>query len=115
MATENENYDVEEATESYITTTDNPYNPQTQFDEWYAYDAMLGYNTTQRLAKTIDYLVKNLKTDDPDLVTDMAMLEMVRLDPLKRYTIVHLKKRDPGTVQISDDLQRQLELVKSLE
>ena len=115
MSEENENYEVEEPTEAYITTTDNPFNPQTQFDEWYTYDTTLGYNTLQRLAKMEDYLVKNLKIDDPGLIPDLAMLELVRLDPLKRYTIVHLKKVDYGTVQISDDLRAQLELVKNLK
>lgn len=115
MSEENENYEVEEPTEAYITTTDNPFNPQTQFDEWYTYDTTLGYKTLQRLAKMEDYLVKNLKTDDPGLIPDMAMLELVRLDPLKRYTILHLKKVDYGTVQISDDLRAQLELVKNLK
>lgn len=27
-----------------LTTTDNPYDPFTQFDEWYALDRQLGYN-----------------------------------------------------------------------
>ena len=112
---ESENYEKELDTESFITTTDNPYNPQTQFDEWYTYDSMLGYNTPQRLAKMNDYLVKTLKTDDPGLVMDMAMLELVRLDPLKRYTILHLKKRDPGTVELTEDQKAQLELVKNLK
>ena len=30
---------------AYITTTDNPYNPKTQFDSWYAFDMQMGYNT----------------------------------------------------------------------
>lgn len=107
----NENYD----TESYITTTDNPWNPQSNFDEWYKFDTDMGYFTPQRLAKTIEYLAKTLKTDDPELLTDMAMLEMVRIDPLKRYTIVHLKKRDPGNVKLTDDQKAELELVRILE
>jgi len=34
-----------------LTTTDNPYNPFTQWDEWYFYDLSEGYNTCERLAK----------------------------------------------------------------
>lgn len=38
-----------------ITTSDNPYDPITQFDEWFAYDEMKGYHSCAllaRLAKT---------------------------------------------------------------
>lgn len=32
-------------TEYMLTTVDNPFNPFTQFDAWYAYDQRMGYNT----------------------------------------------------------------------
>ena len=28
-----------------LTTSDNPYNPFTQFDEWQMFDSLQGYNT----------------------------------------------------------------------
>jgi hypothetical protein len=34
-----------------ITTLDNPYNPFTQFDEWYAFDESKGYHTCSYLAR----------------------------------------------------------------
>ena len=34
-----------------LTTTDNPYNPFTDFDAWYAYDEMKGYHTCSYLAR----------------------------------------------------------------
>ena len=34
-----------------ITTIDNPYNPFTQFDEWYAFDEGKGYCTSGYLAR----------------------------------------------------------------
>ncbi len=37
--------------EVYITTTDNPFDPREQFDEWYAYDVAQGYNTCAYLAR----------------------------------------------------------------
>lgn len=39
----------------YLTTEDNPYDPYTNFDEWFAFDTQNGYNTCAylaRLAKT---------------------------------------------------------------
>lgn len=34
-----------------LTTIDNPYNPFTDFDDWYAYDTAMGYNTCGYLAR----------------------------------------------------------------
>lgn len=33
-----------------LTTTDNPFDPFTQFSEWYKYDCMKGYNSCGILA-----------------------------------------------------------------
>lgn len=29
----------------WLTTVDNPFNPFLQWDDWYAYDMMMGYDT----------------------------------------------------------------------
>lgn len=34
-----------------LTTTDNPFNPFTQWDDWYFYDLSQGYNTCERIAR----------------------------------------------------------------
>ena len=34
-----------------ITTEDNPFDPFTDFSQWYMYDIGLGYNTCARLAR----------------------------------------------------------------
>lgn len=34
-----------------LTTIDNPYNPFTQYDEWYALDRYLGHYTPEYLAR----------------------------------------------------------------
>jgi hypothetical protein len=31
--------------EIMLTTVDNPFNPFTEYDEWYAFDQQMGYNT----------------------------------------------------------------------
>lgn len=38
-----------------ISTSDNPYNPWTQFHEWFVWDETNGYHTCQRLAKLSDF------------------------------------------------------------
>lgn len=34
-----------------LTTTDNPFNPFTQFDDWFLYDESKGYHTCSYLAR----------------------------------------------------------------
>jgi hypothetical protein len=36
-----------------LTTVDNPYNPFTQYDDWYAFDTLKGYNTLSFLARVV--------------------------------------------------------------
>jgi len=36
-----------------ITTTDNPYDPRTDFPSWYAWDVQQGYNTCAYLARVM--------------------------------------------------------------
>lgn len=46
-----------------LSTIDNPYNPFTDFDKWYNYDVLHGYNCCSYLAKiskTSDALPDNL-------------------------------------------------------
>ena len=50
---------MDEVKEFMLTTEDNPFNPFTDFDNWYAFDVSHGYNTTSylaRIAKTSDEL-----------------------------------------------------------
>lgn len=82
-----------EDTTSFLTTIDNPYDPQDQFDEWYVYDQMLGYNTLQRLDKMVSYLREKTRTDSYPTLRILAMAEIRRLDPLRVYTIVEKKSK----------------------
>lgn len=36
-----------------VTTTDNPYNPLTDYDRWDNFDRMQGYNTSEYLARVV--------------------------------------------------------------
>ena len=36
-----------------LTTVDNPYDPFTQYDDWYTWDERNGYHTTGLLARVV--------------------------------------------------------------
>jgi hypothetical protein len=51
----------------YLTTTDNPFSPKTEFDQWFAFDLHKGYNSCgllDRVCKTSDELSDALVSDD---------------------------------------------------
>ena len=54
MSEEREDYDMSEVKEFMLSTSDNPYNPFTQFKEWYAFDIQKGYNTCSYLARVCE-------------------------------------------------------------
>jgi hypothetical protein len=59
-----------------LTTVDNPWNPFTNYDEWYQWDHAQGYDTTgflARIAKTSD----DLSDADQDLAIEQAIDEIV--------------------------------------
>lgn len=66
-------------TEYMLTTFDNPYNPFTQFDEWFNFDETKGYNTCSylaRIAKTSDSLPESMNIEE----ITRAMDEIVKLN-----------------------------------
>ena len=74
-----------------LTTTDNPYNPITQFDEWRAFDEQQGYYSCEylaRVAKTSD----DLSPLDQAIAIEEAIDEIVELNLLGKYKKVVLEK-----------------------
>lgn len=63
--------------EHMLTTTDNPFDPFTQFDEWYAYDVNAGYFTSQFLARIV-ITSDELSEADQSLAIEAAIDEIVR-------------------------------------
>ena len=67
-----------------ITTTDNPYDPMNEFDDWYKYDISHGYGTSEylaRLAKTSSHLGDRLN----DKAIEDAIDEMILFNSSKVY------------------------------
>jgi len=64
-----------------LTTKDNPYNPWTNYDEWYAYDLIKGYNSPSyqaRIAVTSD----QLSDEENDQIINDAIEEIIRIDQM---------------------------------
>jgi hypothetical protein len=62
-----------------ITTTDNPYDPQEDFNQWYVYDMTNGYNTCDylgRIAKTSE----QLSDEENEKETERAIDEIIKYD-----------------------------------
>lgn len=57
-----------------LTTTDNPFDPHTQWREWYAWDLRAGYNTPGLLARMVEEMAGE---DDPDEETIEAAIERI--------------------------------------
>ena len=77
--------------DSWLTTKDNPYDPFTQFDEWYQFDTSNGYNTCgyiARIAKTSD----ELSEEDYNIEIERAIDEILRYEPLNTYIKVNQKE-----------------------
>lgn len=63
--------------EHMLTTTDNPFDPVTQFDDWNAYDMRVGHHTLAYLGRVI-ITSNELSEADQSLAIEYAIDEIVR-------------------------------------
>lgn len=76
-----------------LTTVDNPFNPFTQFDQWYRFDSDKGYNSSQyldRIARTSD----QLSEAENDAEIERAIDEIIKYDVLNVYKKVYESEED---------------------
>lgn len=67
-----------------LSTIDNPYNPFLQFNEWYAFDLQMGYNSCGLLAR-IAITSDELSEIDQSEALELAIDDIVRINPLGIY------------------------------
>lgn len=67
-----------------LTTIDNPYNPFTNYDEWFNYDSAKGYDTPNYLARMTDYS-RAMGDPDIEMLTRFAIEDIVELNVLNIY------------------------------
>lgn len=70
-----------------LTTIDNPFNPFTEFEEWFAFDTRVGYNTLPYLARVIK-TSSDLSDADYDKAADDAIDEILKENILGIYRAV---------------------------
>lgn len=78
-----------------LTTLDNPFDPFTEFTEWYAFDEDKGYHTSgllARYASTSD----ELSSTDLELVIDQAIDYVLQDHALGQYKKVYPKPESDG-------------------
>ena len=76
--------DEESLNDSMLTTTDNPFSPFTQFDEWLAFDNEKGYDTCSYLARIVK-TSDDLSEEDQQLAITRAIDEIVAFNILGIY------------------------------
>lgn len=69
---------------SMLTTIDNPYDPFTQFDDWFAFDEQKGYHTCAYLAR-IANTSDELSDEENDAEIEKAIDSIVKLNVLGIY------------------------------
>ena len=61
-----------------LTTTNNPWNPFTHFNEWYAFDLSHDYGCCEYLARVLK-IAPDLSENDIELMTEQAIDDIVAL------------------------------------
>ena len=72
-----------------ITTTDNPYDPQSEFSQWFLYDTTNGYNTCAYLSR----IAKNseqLSDEENEIENERAIDEIIKYDFMNVYKKVYV-------------------------
>ena len=81
----------ESESETMLTTIDNPYNPFTQFTQWFLYDVEHGYNTGGKIARIAKILDDNSEKENDDAI-EKAYDDLIKYDFLEIY-----KKATPSS------------------
>lgn len=73
-----------------LTTIDNPFDPFTQWREWFSYDTAKGYGTSELLARVI-ITSDELSDADQSLALEQAIDDIVSENVLGLHTKVTKK------------------------
>lgn len=74
--------------EAMLTTVDNPWNPFTHFDEWYAHDIAHGHHSCSLLAR-FARTSNELSDSDNRIAINSAIDEILKFDFEKKFKRVY--------------------------
>ena len=86
---------------STLSTSDNPYNPFTQYDLWRGWDETLcQYNSNSYLA-TVAPMPLSMKDEDEDLIREAGISEILEDDvpifnPFTRERVHYIRVAEPS-------------------
>ena len=72
------------ANECALTTYDNPFDPFTQFDSWFAFDTEKGYYTCSRIA-SVTKLTDDMSEVECTKEIERAIDKIIEIDVLDIY------------------------------
>ena len=70
----------------WMTTTDNRWDPFTEFDKWFAYDESMGYHTCQYLARLAPQS-SEMSEENNDIELERVINDAVRLNLVPTNTL----------------------------
>lgn len=83
---------MDDDSEVMLTTVDNPWNPFTNYDEWYAFDNAKGYATPSLLAR-----IANVSLDLSDLDLQFAVRQAMDEIVNENVSGMHVLVSRPAT------------------
>ena len=75
---------MNESNECRLTTIDNPFDPFTQFDDWFIFDTEKGYNSCSRLDRIVN-IRDDMSDAEVDAEIERAIDEIIKYDFLNVY------------------------------
>lgn len=75
---------VAHPTRYMLTTVDNPFDPFTQWDEWFAFDESMGYHSSSLLARVAN-TSDELSEPDQDLAIEQGINDVLAMNDTGLY------------------------------
>ena len=75
---------MNDSNEYRLTTIDNPYDPFTQFDDWFIFDTEKGYNSCSRLDRIVN-ICDDMSEAEINAEIERAIDEIIKYDFLNVY------------------------------
>lgn len=80
--------------ETMLTTVDNPYNPFVNYDEWFNWDFVAGYNTCSRLARVCASSFELSKVEQEEAFMEAA-LDILDNDETGKFSLITRNEKTP--------------------